>query len=116
MKRIYKHAYITEMLLVSFCVLCTILSLKLLSGWQKQTTWLPVTISAFSNCRQARLCVVFPYVSRLTLMDPHCQCPPRCCALQADSEELRQAWINAVQGSIDMAYRQKEEAQESQVI
>ncbi|XP_062408273.1 BAR_ACAPs and ArfGap_ACAP domain-containing protein [Sardina pilchardus] len=38
----------------------------------------------------------------------------KCCALQADSEELRQAWINAVQGSIDMAYRQKEEAQQPQ--
>ncbi|KAK6478470.1 BAR-ACAPs and ArfGap_ACAP domain-containing protein [Huso huso] len=31
------------------------------------------------------------------------------CALQADSEGLRQAWITAVQGSIDLAYRQKTE-------
>ncbi|KAL2095856.1 hypothetical protein ACEWY4_008004 [Coilia grayii] len=38
----------------------------------------------------------------------------KCCALQADSEELKQAWINAVQGSIDMAYREKEEAQQPQ--
>ncbi|KAI1893791.1 hypothetical protein AGOR_G00127300 [Albula goreensis] len=34
------------------------------------------------------------------------------CSLQADSEELRQAWISAVQGSIDMAYRQKVESQQ----
>ncbi|XP_051962735.1 BAR_ACAPs and ArfGap_ACAP domain-containing protein isoform X1 [Xyrauchen texanus] len=27
------------------------------------------------------------------------------CVLQADSEELKSAWINAVQGSIDIAYR-----------
>ncbi|MGH0153948.1 UNVERIFIED_CONTAM: hypothetical protein FKN15_045219 [Acipenser sinensis] len=33
----------------------------------------------------------------------------RSCALQADSEGLRQAWITAVQGSIDLAYRQKTE-------
>ncbi|KAG7471061.1 hypothetical protein MATL_G00120430 [Megalops atlanticus] len=34
------------------------------------------------------------------------------CALQADSEELRQAWISAVQGSIDMAYREKGDSQQ----
>lgn len=38
----------------------------------------------------------------------------KCCALQADSEELKQAWISAVQGSIDMAYRQKVESQQPQ--
>ncbi|XP_066565813.1 arf-GAP with coiled-coil, ANK repeat and PH domain-containing protein 2 isoform X2 [Amia ocellicauda] len=36
------------------------------------------------------------------------------CALQADSEELRQAWISAVQGSIDMAYRQRAESRQTQ--
>ena len=40
---------------------------------------------------------------------------PRCCALQADSEELKQAWISAVQGSIDLAYREKVESQQLQV-
>ncbi|XP_028817224.1 arf-GAP with coiled-coil, ANK repeat and PH domain-containing protein 2 [Denticeps clupeoides] len=35
----------------------------------------------------------------------------KCCALQADSEELRQAWMNAVQSSIDMAYREKDVSQ-----
>ncbi|XP_035242087.1 BAR_ACAPs and ArfGap_ACAP domain-containing protein isoform X1 [Anguilla anguilla] len=34
------------------------------------------------------------------------------CSLQADSEGLRQAWISAVLGSIDMAYRQKVESQQ----
>ena len=29
----------------------------------------------------------------------------RCCALQADSEQLKQAWLSALQGSIDLAYR-----------
>ncbi|XP_023817150.1 arf-GAP with coiled-coil, ANK repeat and PH domain-containing protein 3 [Oryzias latipes] len=29
----------------------------------------------------------------------------RCCALQADSEQLRRAWLGALQGSIDLAYR-----------
>uniref|UniRef100_A0A8D0CIJ2 Arf-GAP with coiled-coil, ANK repeat and PH domain-containing protein n=1 Tax=Scleropages formosus TaxID=113540 RepID=A0A8D0CIJ2_SCLFO len=32
------------------------------------------------------------------------------CSLQADSEELREAWVTAVQGSIDMAYRQRSAA------
>lgn len=36
----------------------------------------------------------------------------KCCALQADSEELKQSWISAVQGSIDLAYRQKVESQQ----
>ncbi|KAM6946076.1 arf-GAP with coiled-coil, ANK repeat and PH domain-containing protein 2 [Aplochiton taeniatus] len=36
----------------------------------------------------------------------------KCCALQADSEELKQVWISAVQGSIDMAYRIKVESQQ----
>lgn len=31
----------------------------------------------------------------------------RCCALQADSEQLKQAWLTAVQGSIDLAYRER---------
>ncbi|XP_018587644.1 arf-GAP with coiled-coil, ANK repeat and PH domain-containing protein 2 isoform X2 [Scleropages formosus] len=34
------------------------------------------------------------------------------CSLQADSEELREAWVTAVQGSIDMAYRQRVESQQ----
>ncbi|KAJ8280572.1 hypothetical protein GJAV_G00056400 [Gymnothorax javanicus] len=34
------------------------------------------------------------------------------CTLQADSDELKQAWISAVQGSIDMAYRQKMESEQ----
>ncbi|XP_036820825.1 BAR_ACAPs and ArfGap_ACAP domain-containing protein isoform X4 [Oncorhynchus mykiss] len=38
----------------------------------------------------------------------------KCCALQADSEELKQAWISAVQGSIDMAYRERVESQQPQ--
>ncbi|XP_010901669.2 BAR_ACAPs and ArfGap_ACAP domain-containing protein isoform X2 [Esox lucius] len=36
----------------------------------------------------------------------------KCCALQADSEELKQAWISAVQGSINMAYRERVESQQ----
>uniref|UniRef100_A0A674A0A6 Arf-GAP with coiled-coil, ANK repeat and PH domain-containing protein n=1 Tax=Salmo trutta TaxID=8032 RepID=A0A674A0A6_SALTR len=38
----------------------------------------------------------------------------KCCALQADSEELKQAWISAVLGSIDMAYRERVESQQPQ--
>ncbi|KAM4627685.1 arf-GAP with coiled-coil, ANK repeat and PH domain-containing protein 2 [Polymixia lowei] len=38
----------------------------------------------------------------------------KCCALQADSEELKQAWVNALQGSIDMAYRERVESQQPQ--
>ncbi|XP_078140284.1 arf-GAP with coiled-coil, ANK repeat and PH domain-containing protein 2 [Centroberyx gerrardi] len=38
----------------------------------------------------------------------------KCCALQADSEELRQAWLSAVQGSIDLAYRERVESQQPQ--
>ncbi|XP_056138911.1 BAR_ACAPs and ArfGap_ACAP domain-containing protein [Lampris incognitus] len=34
----------------------------------------------------------------------------KCCALQADSEELKQVWVGALQGSIDTAYREKEES------
>ncbi|XP_030633697.1 arf-GAP with coiled-coil, ANK repeat and PH domain-containing protein 3 [Chanos chanos] len=37
------------------------------------------------------------------------------CALQADSEELRQAWLSSLQGSIDMAYREKDDTQTAQV-
>uniref|UniRef100_A0A8C9U1B6 Arf-GAP with coiled-coil, ANK repeat and PH domain-containing protein n=1 Tax=Scleropages formosus TaxID=113540 RepID=A0A8C9U1B6_SCLFO len=37
------------------------------------------------------------------------------CSLQADSEELREAWVTAVQGSIDMAYRQRVESQQLMV-
>ncbi|KAG7478933.1 arf-GAP with coiled-coil, ANK repeat and PH domain-containing protein 2-like [Solea senegalensis] len=29
------------------------------------------------------------------------------CALQADSEQLKQAWLSALQGSIDLAYRER---------
>lgn len=29
----------------------------------------------------------------------------RCCVLQADSERLKQLWLGALQGSIDLAYR-----------
>ncbi|XP_076026761.1 arf-GAP with coiled-coil, ANK repeat and PH domain-containing protein 2 [Genypterus blacodes] len=32
----------------------------------------------------------------------------KCCALQADSEPLRQAWLSALQGSIDLAYRERD--------
>ncbi|XP_035390309.1 BAR_ACAPs and ArfGap_ACAP domain-containing protein isoform X2 [Electrophorus electricus] len=39
----------------------------------------------------------------------------KCCVLQADSEELKMAWINAVQGSIDMAYRERVESEQNQV-
>ncbi|KAM9318545.1 arf-GAP with coiled-coil, ANK repeat and PH domain-containing protein 2 [Pholidichthys leucotaenia] len=31
----------------------------------------------------------------------------KCCALQADSEQLKRAWLSALQGSIDLAYREK---------
>ncbi|KAL0973567.1 hypothetical protein UPYG_G00206220 [Umbra pygmaea] len=40
----------------------------------------------------------------------------KCCVFQADSEELKQAWISAVQGSIDMAYRERVESQQPQPI
>ncbi|KAK2881701.1 hypothetical protein QQF64_008133 [Cirrhinus molitorella] len=39
----------------------------------------------------------------------------KCCALQADSEELKLAWINAVQGCIDLAYRDQVTDQNTQV-
>ncbi|KAK9961718.1 hypothetical protein ABG768_007118 [Culter alburnus] len=39
----------------------------------------------------------------------------KCCVLQADSEELKLAWINAVQGCIDMAYRDQVMDQNTQV-
>ncbi|KAM7412487.1 hypothetical protein PAMA_020051 [Pampus argenteus] len=35
----------------------------------------------------------------------------KCCALQADSEQLKQAWLSALQGSIDLAYRERADAQ-----
>ncbi|XP_065816282.1 BAR_ACAPs and ArfGap_ACAP domain-containing protein [Labrus bergylta] len=38
----------------------------------------------------------------------------KCCALQADSEQLRQAWLSALQGSIDLAYRERAEPQLTQ--
>ncbi|XP_074536289.1 arf-GAP with coiled-coil, ANK repeat and PH domain-containing protein 2 isoform X2 [Halichoeres trimaculatus] len=38
----------------------------------------------------------------------------KCCALQADSEQLRQAWLSALQGSIDLAYRERAEPQITQ--
>lgn len=38
----------------------------------------------------------------------------RCCALQADSEQLKQAWLSALQGSIDLAYRERSDSQLTQ--
>ncbi|CAJ1066244.1 BAR_ACAPs and ArfGap_ACAP domain-containing protein isoform X2 [Xyrichtys novacula] len=38
----------------------------------------------------------------------------KCCALQADSEQLRQAWLSALQGSIDLAYRERADPQTTQ--
>ncbi|XP_073344240.1 arf-GAP with coiled-coil, ANK repeat and PH domain-containing protein 2 isoform X2 [Pagrus major] len=38
----------------------------------------------------------------------------KCCALQADSEQLKQAWLSALQGSIDLAYRERAEPQLTQ--
>ncbi|XP_030601147.1 arf-GAP with coiled-coil, ANK repeat and PH domain-containing protein 3 [Archocentrus centrarchus] len=38
----------------------------------------------------------------------------KCCALQADSEQLKQAWLSAVQGSIDLAYRERTDTQLTQ--
>ncbi|TRZ00156.1 hypothetical protein DNTS_025725 [Danionella cerebrum] len=38
----------------------------------------------------------------------------KCCVLQADSEELRSAWINAVQTCIDKAYRDQSPEQNTQ--
>ncbi|XP_070826476.1 arf-GAP with coiled-coil, ANK repeat and PH domain-containing protein 2 [Chaetodon trifascialis] len=36
------------------------------------------------------------------------------CALQADSQQLKQAWLSALQGSIDLAYRERAEPQLTQ--
>ncbi|XP_061916695.1 BAR_ACAPs and ArfGap_ACAP domain-containing protein isoform X2 [Entelurus aequoreus] len=38
----------------------------------------------------------------------------RCCLLQADSEHVKLAWVSALQGSIDMAYRERGDAQPTQ--
>uniref|UniRef100_A0A3Q2E5Q9 Arf-GAP with coiled-coil, ANK repeat and PH domain-containing protein n=1 Tax=Cyprinodon variegatus TaxID=28743 RepID=A0A3Q2E5Q9_CYPVA len=38
----------------------------------------------------------------------------KCCVLQADSEQLKQAWLSALQGSIDLAYRERSDAQLTQ--
>ncbi|KAM9853598.1 arf-GAP with coiled-coil, ANK repeat and PH domain-containing protein 2 isoform 2-T2 [Aulostomus maculatus] len=38
----------------------------------------------------------------------------KCCVLQADSDQLKQAWLSALQGSIDLAYRERVEAPPSQ--
>uniref|UniRef100_A0A3P9DG37 Arf-GAP with coiled-coil, ANK repeat and PH domain-containing protein n=1 Tax=Maylandia zebra TaxID=106582 RepID=A0A3P9DG37_9CICH len=38
----------------------------------------------------------------------------KCCALQADSEQLKQAWLSALQGSIDLAYRERSDTQLTQ--
>ncbi|MEQ2316069.1 hypothetical protein AMECASPLE_028927 [Ameca splendens] len=38
----------------------------------------------------------------------------KCCALQADSEQLKQAWLSSLQGSIDLAYRERSDAQLTQ--
>ncbi|KAF7699771.1 hypothetical protein HF521_002729 [Silurus meridionalis] len=37
------------------------------------------------------------------------------CVLQADSEELKMAWMNAVQSRIDMAYRERVQSEHTQV-
>lgn len=34
----------------------------------------------------------------------NCVCA-RCCVLQADSNQVKQSWLDALQGSIDLAYR-----------
>lgn len=41
-----------------------------------------------------------------------CLCA-RCCVLQADSEDLKQSWLGALQGSIDLAYRDKAQHQQA---
>ncbi|XP_037534275.1 BAR_ACAPs and ArfGap_ACAP domain-containing protein [Nematolebias whitei] len=38
----------------------------------------------------------------------------RCCVLQADSEQLKMAWLSALQGSIDFAYRERADTQLTQ--
>ncbi|XP_077467250.1 arf-GAP with coiled-coil, ANK repeat and PH domain-containing protein 2 isoform X2 [Stigmatopora argus] len=38
----------------------------------------------------------------------------KCCVLQADSEHVRLAWLDALQGSIDMAYRERGQAAPTQ--
>ncbi|XP_057695420.1 arf-GAP with coiled-coil, ANK repeat and PH domain-containing protein 2-like isoform X2 [Corythoichthys intestinalis] len=38
----------------------------------------------------------------------------KCCVLQADSEHVRLAWMGALQGSIDMAYRERGQAAPTQ--
>ncbi|XP_038153626.1 BAR_ACAPs and ArfGap_ACAP domain-containing protein [Cyprinodon tularosa] len=38
----------------------------------------------------------------------------KCCVLQANSEQLKQAWLSALQGSIDLAYRERSDAQLTQ--
>ncbi|XP_061137474.1 BAR_ACAPs and ArfGap_ACAP domain-containing protein [Syngnathus typhle] len=38
----------------------------------------------------------------------------KCCALQADSEHVRLAWMGALQGSIDQAYRERGQAAPAQ--
>ncbi|XP_029963621.1 arf-GAP with coiled-coil, ANK repeat and PH domain-containing protein 3-like isoform X1 [Salarias fasciatus] len=38
----------------------------------------------------------------------------KCCALQADSEQLKVSWLGALQGSIDLAYRKQAEAPPTQ--
>uniref|UniRef100_A0A8C4DDS3 Arf-GAP with coiled-coil, ANK repeat and PH domain-containing protein n=1 Tax=Dicentrarchus labrax TaxID=13489 RepID=A0A8C4DDS3_DICLA len=38
----------------------------------------------------------------------------KCCALQADSDQLKQAWLSALQGSIDLAYRERADTQLTQ--
>lgn len=43
-----------------------------------------------------------------------CVCA-RCCVLQADSERLKQSWLGALQGSIDLAYGGGAEHQLTQV-
>nr|XP_057935572.1 BAR_ACAPs and ArfGap_ACAP domain-containing protein [Doryrhamphus excisus] len=38
----------------------------------------------------------------------------KCCVLQADSDPVKLAWLSALQGSIDMAYRERGDAQPTQ--
>ncbi|TWW77744.1 BAR_ACAPs and ArfGap_ACAP domain-containing protein [Takifugu flavidus] len=40
----------------------------------------------------------------------------KCCILQADSEHLKQSWLGALQGSIDLAYRDKPQHQQKEML
>lgn len=69
-----------------------------------------------SSGGSALSCSPFRSKSVVTLTERSCRCFStfvwrcvcfRCCALQADSEQLKQAWLSALQGSIDLAYRER---------